>query len=308
MAVPTDQRVSSGSSNAQKRARWLWASLALVFLGAGVFALLRAGEDSPPGPLTAVDNAPGFQHIHGLGLNPADGSLFAATHGGLYRIRNGKATIVANRYQDTMGFTVVGPDHFVASGHPDLREDLPPLLGLIETRDAGKTWAKKSLLGEADFHALRFAHESVWGYDSTSGQLMLSKDGEDWNARSTLALRDFVVSPDSPNVVIGSNGETLTQSTDGGRMWTTIDSPDAPLLLSWHARNELWLLTADGAAFRSTNAGRSWDERGRFPGEPQAFVVEKDSLYAATHNEIFNSRNGGRTWRLFFSESGRSDE
>jgi hypothetical protein len=308
LAVPTDHRVSTGRSQGRKRTPWLWALLAIVLIGAVVFAWLRAGENSSKGPLTAVQNPPGFQHIHGLGLNPADDSLFVASHGGLYRLSNGKASLVANRYQDTMGFTIVGSNHFLGSGHPDLREDLPPLLGLIETRDAGKTWAKKSLLGEADFHALRFAQETIWGYDSTSGQLMVSKDGEDWDARSSLALRDFVVSPDSANVVIGSNGETLTRSKDGGRMWATIDSPDAPLLLSWHASKELWLLTADGVAYRSTDGGRSWDERGQFPGEPQAFVVENDSLYAATHNEIFTSRNGGRTWNLFFSESGRSDE
>jgi hypothetical protein len=308
LAVPTDRRVSAVSSLAKKRTWWLWAILALVLLGSGLFAWVRSGNDSPQGPLAAVRNAPNFQHIHGLGLNHADDSLYAATHGGLYRIRNGKASIVANRYQDTMGFTIVGPDHFLGSGHPDLREDLPPLLGLLETRDAGETWDRKSLLGEADFHALRYAHETIWGYDSTSGRLMVSKDGEDWDVRSSVALRDFEISPDSSNLVIGSNGKALTQSKDGGRTWAPIDSPDSPLLLSWHERRELWLLTGEGVAYRTTDSGQSWDERGQFPGEPQAFVVEGDFLYAATHNEIFISKDEGNTWHLFFSETGESDE
>jgi hypothetical protein len=37
-----------------------------------------------------------------------------------------------------MGFAVVGPDHMIGSGHPDVRTDLPPLLGLIQSRDPGQ--------------------------------------------------------------------------------------------------------------------------------------------------------------------------
>jgi hypothetical protein len=73
-------------------------------------------------------------------------------------VPNGKKTAerVGDSYQDTMGFTVVGPNRFLGSGHP-ATDDLPPLLGLIESTDAGKTWEHVSLLGEADSHVLRSA-------------------------------------------------------------------------------------------------------------------------------------------------------
>jgi hypothetical protein len=52
-----------------------------------------------------------------------------------------------------MGFTVLGSGRFLGSGHPDLREarekGLPPLLGLIESQDGGRSWVPISLLGEA---------------------------------------------------------------------------------------------------------------------------------------------------------------
>ncbi|MBW3550306.1 MAG: alanine:cation symporter family protein [Proteobacteria bacterium] len=35
---------------------------------------------------------------------------------------------IGDRRQDTMGFTVVGPRRYLGSGHPDLRDELPPLL------------------------------------------------------------------------------------------------------------------------------------------------------------------------------------
>jgi hypothetical protein len=118
-----------------------------------------------------------------LGVNPADRSLFIATHTGLYRLDQDaeRAERVSDRYQDTMGFTVAGPNHFLGSGHPDLRDDLPPLLGLIESRDAGETWTPISLQGKVDFHALRVRGKRIVGYDATSGRVMTSQDrGRTW--------------------------------------------------------------------------------------------------------------------------------
>jgi hypothetical protein len=130
---------------------------------------------------------PGPVHVHGLGVNPADGALFIATHTGLYRVDEAeqKAMRVGKRFQDTMGFTIVGPNRFLGSGHPDLNEarekNLPSLLGLIESTDSGESWEPISLLGEADFHVLRFAGERVYGYDSSNDRLLVSGDrGRSW--------------------------------------------------------------------------------------------------------------------------------
>ena len=254
------------------------------------------------GPLPPVEDPPGFAHIHGLGVNPADRSLYAATHTGLYRIAGGRASIVANRYQDTMGFTIVGPDHFLASGHPDLREELPPLLGLLESRDAGETWERRSLLGTADFHVLRYAHDRIWGHDSTSSNLMVSTNGTAWDERSSSVMRDFVVSPGSEDVVLATNGEALRRSEDGGRTWEPSEAPRAPLLLDWHERSGLWLVTADGAVYRSMDSGGSWDRRGSIDGQPDAFLATKDRVYVAIHDEILASSDDGRTWRSFYPE------
>lgn len=77
-----------------------------------------------------------------MGINPADDAVIVATHSGLFRAPAGQqlAQRIGDRGQDTMGFTVVGPDRFLGSGHPDLRDDLPPLLGLIRSEDAGRSW------------------------------------------------------------------------------------------------------------------------------------------------------------------------
>jgi hypothetical protein len=283
--------------------RWIFNRILATALVTTFLTAACAGATNTPkaGKLAALDDPPPLAHIHGLGVNPGDDTLYAAAHSGVYKIADGRATIIANRYQDTMGFTVVGRNHFLASGHPDLREELPPLLGLLESRDAGRTWKKKSLLGKADFHALRYAHGYVWGYNSSSATLMVSRDGKSWDARSSLVLRDFVVDPESEDVVIVSNGEALTLSRDGGRTWKKFDSPDAPLLLSWDKADALWLMTARGTVHRSTDSGETWNSAGDLGRQPEAFAVDYGILYAATHSEIFVSRTGGEDWRLLFS-------
>ncbi|MGH2500748.1 MAG: WD40/YVTN/BNR-like repeat-containing protein, partial [Candidatus Limnocylindria bacterium] len=167
----------------------------LLFLaGVGLVGIVAAGlllwqSGDGDGTFAGVPAAdPGPVHVHGLGVNPADGALFIATHTGMYRVEAGerKAERVAERYQDTMGFTIVGPNRFLGSGHPDLNEareqNLPSLLGLIESTDSGESWKPISLLGEADFHVLRFADERVYGYDASNDRLLVSADrGRTWS-------------------------------------------------------------------------------------------------------------------------------
>lgn len=244
----------------------------------------------------------GLVHIHGLGINPKDGVLYAAAHTGLFRIpKDGQPHRVANRYQDTMGFTVVGPDHFLASGHPDVREmrekRLPPLLGLLESRDGGETWHPLSLLGEADFHALRAAHGRIYGWDSTSTAFMVSSDGKTWERRARLQVRDFVVSPSDPGLVLATTPAGLGRSTDGGHTWERVNAP--PLaLLSWEEPAALWGLSPNGAVYQSADAGAVWQQEGAINGSPVAFVADKGLLYVALHNGgIYVSADKGQTWR-----------
>src|SRR3712207_2390347 len=115
------------------------AAIALICCAA---ILGCGGDDEEPGGTQPVTGDPGPVHVHGLGINPRDGALFIATHTGLFRAGpdESKASRVGGRYQDTMGFTVVGPDRFLGSGHPDGRDGEPPFLGLIQSTDAGRTW------------------------------------------------------------------------------------------------------------------------------------------------------------------------
>jgi hypothetical protein len=268
--------------------------LATVIVIVGVAA--GCGGDGSTDP--AADAGP--VHVHGLGVNPGDSSLYIATHTGLFRMAQGseEAERVGDGYQDTMGFTVVGADHFLGSGHPDLRTDLPSLLGLIESTDAGGSWEPVSLLGEADFHALRAHGSRVLGYDASGDRLMSSTDGgRTWSStRPPAPLADVVVHPDDPRRLVAASEAGLISSRDGGRSWTAPQS--VAVVLAWPSADALYALAPHGAVSVSRDGGASWAEAGSAPGEPAALTaLDQDTLIVALHDGGFaHSANGGRSW------------
>ena len=115
-------------------------------------------------------------HVHGVAVTPADDKLYLATHDGLFRYDATGPTRVGPVI-DLMGFAVAGPDHFYASGHPGAGVDLPEPVGLIESRDGGRTWTARSRQGESDFHALVTSDAGIVGFDGT---LRATENGTTW--------------------------------------------------------------------------------------------------------------------------------
>ncbi|MEJ7846013.1 MAG: F510_1955 family glycosylhydrolase [Acidimicrobiales bacterium] len=281
------------------------ATVAVVAVGAVVFALTRDDRDSA-GPVDQA-NEPGVAHVHGLGVNPADGALFVATHFGMFRIAgDGPAERVGDSFQDTMGFTVTGPDRFLGSGHPDLdgvADGLPGRLGLIESTDAAGTWAPLSLSGDADFHGLTAVHEQVYGWDAGSGRFMVSADRQEWDIRSTIDLFGFAVDPEDPDLILGATPDGLVESTDGGRTWDATDGP-AAVTVAWDATTGQWAIDETGTVFHVEDG--DWRPVGSLPGTPQALLATADSLYAAAVGTdgatgIYRSTDGA-DWRLLYQD------
>lgn len=277
-------------------------ALALALAGCGGDGGGNAGTRTSE-DFRATD--PGPVHVHGLGVNPADGALLIATHTGLFRAAEGEQTAVrvGGSFQDTMGFTVVGPDRFLGSGHPDLRSGDPPYLGLIESDDAGESWSPVSLRGEADFHVLRAAGERVVGYgsdfESRRQQLLVSDDGgRTWSQRRTpMILLDLVLSPSDPDVWLAAGANGLTRTADAGATWRKVGGPAG--LLAWAAPDALYRVLPNGLVSRSPDAGTSWEPAGEVGGQPAAFAADEDVLYAALHSGLIKmSRDGGATWSV----------
>lgn len=277
----------------------LVAAIMAVAMTVGACAS-STGGDGPVGGGSA-DNI-GVGHIHGLGLNPADGQLYAGGHYGVFRITGDGVSRMGDLIQDTMGFTVAGPDRFLASGHPDIRNDTildegdPPLLGLIESGDKGRTWEGVSLQGEVDFHALQAAHGRIYGADATSGRFLVSEDGQQWETRATIGLVSLAVSPEDPEVILATTPAEMVQSTDGGRSWTADPSWPPLIFLSWDPAMGVWGVTAEGDLHHSADGGGSWSFERSVEAQPTALLAAQGVLYVATPDAVVESRDDGRTW------------
>jgi hypothetical protein len=269
---------------------------ALMFLACG------EANDRPSTPVTPGD--PGVIHIHGLGRNPADGALFIATHTGLFRMGSSDRSPerVAGLYQDTMGFTVVGRDHFLGSGHPGSIENDPPFLGLIESRNAGSTWRPISLRGDVDFHVLEAQGKTVYGFGSDwetrEARFLRSDDrGRTWTRLTPPeALLGLAIDPQDPRVSVALGEQRGWFSRDGGASWRPLPIPGG--MVTWTPELGLIAVDLEGVIRNSSEPTGEWNEVGRLPGTPAALEAVGDELLAATHeSQVLSSSDGGRTWR-----------
>ncbi len=279
--------------------------LAATSVGAGC-----GGSEGASGPVTGSDDPvvedPGPVHVHGLGVDPRDGALFIATHTGLFRAPDGErqARRVAGRYQDTMAFTVIGPNRFLGSGHPDGRERLPPFLGLIESRDAGRSWKPTSLQGRVDFHLLEVAGRRVYGFgsdfQSRKPRFMVSENrGRAWSDREIPEpFISLAVDPDDDQRLIASGASGLFLSPDAGVTWRPLHG--AAGLVAWPRSDRLYLAEQNGAVSVSAGGGRGWQAVGQLGGAPSAFDLGRGTqLLAALHDgTVKRSSDGGMTWSV----------
>ena len=275
----------------------------MLLLGAGCGG---ADEEAAPEQFTGVPleaQDPGPHHVHGLGFDAKRGILYIATHTGMFELLPDaeKARRIGDSYQDTMGFTLVSPEFFLGSGHPDLRDELPSQLGLIRSTDRGRSWDPVSLLGKADFHVLRAQGKTVYGYDSRSERLLVSTDaGRSWTTLGPPeALVDLAIDPKNPRHLLASGGAVLYESPDSGRTWNAIASGIAGHL-AWPTSGRVFLADLAGSFLTAPRASGPWRSRGAL-GAPAAalLAVDEKALFAALHDStIVRSGDGGATWKV----------
>lgn len=309
---PGSTRRSPAAPSSSSRTRLpllVAAAVAVVLAAAAVWVVTRGAGDADT---VAAPGAAGqggeveVAHVHGLGIDPADGALLAGTHHGLFRLpADGAPERVADRVQDFMGFTVVGPDHYLASGHPGPGQGGPSSLGLLESTDGGGTWDTLSLAGEADFHALEARHDKVYGLNSMTGEFLVSDDGRAWETRNRgTALADFAVSPDDSDVLVATTQQGPARSTDGGRSFSVLDGAPLLLLVDWADDGTLVGVAPDGAVHVSEDGGATWVARGSVDGSPQALEAsDGGQVVVAIDGAIVQSADGGESFDVRYQTS-----
>lgn len=276
-------------------------SILAMTIAVATAILATACASSPRSdPPSTDDHAEGdneLGHIHGLGVDPADDNLYVATHFGLFRVDDtGDAERVADRWQDTMAFTVVGPGHFLGSGHPDLSEDLPSHLGLIESTDAGESWTPLALQGEADFHILEPAGDVLYAYDSTTSRLLSTEDRKQFDEVLTGNLIS-VAATKEPEQLFATTGNGQLIGIDVSTGQTRELGGPVTAYLDTTADGDLAGIGPDGVVRVTDDAGETWQEAGAIGGRPAAFTITEQGWYAATAEVAYRSLDNGNTWK-----------
>jgi hypothetical protein len=295
--------MSSGRTTIRRGGSPRMGSSSRLVAGALVTILFLAGcGDGGDGGTAAPDVPAGMAHVHGLAVDPADGQLLAGTHYGAFRVGKDGELEQFGPIQDFMGFSIAGPGHYLASGHPGAGQSGPGNLGLIESTDGGKSWDTVSLEGKADFHTLKARHGRVYGH--SGGTLMVSEDKKSWDERAQISLADLAVSPEDPETLLVTTQEGVGRSTDGGRTFQRLAGAPVLVLVAWTDEGALIGVDPSGGVHVSDDDGASWTERGNAGGQPAALTATDAEIFVATRDgRIVESSDGGSTFSTRYQEA-----
>ena len=248
-------------------------------------------------------------YIGSLTVNPADGTLLMSTNTGLFRVPEGEGepekitgelTTPDGKGQisEALVTRFVGPDELVGSGHPAAGSALPPVLGLVRSEDAGRTWSPVSELGQADFHTLDVSQDRLVAALYGQAQVLVSADeGRNWETKTApMPLVDLAVDPADAERWIATSERGIFLSTDGGQTWRQRD-PTPNVRIDWPEGGDVHRIDPGGALKTSPDGGETWEDAGSTGGEPQALLVEGETVYVALFDGTVKvSEDGGATF------------
>lgn len=289
------------------------AAAALAAAGcAGVSATTASLKSTP-----LVDRARKPPLVNSLDIDPRDGSFLLTTNRGFFRIPRGghgwrklRSTVSAPDGSTGVGtfLTVfpLGRGELLGSGHPDDRHSkLPQFLGVLSSKDDGRTWKIIAREGLADLHVMRTEAGRIYAYDAVLGAMLVSADGgRSWAEHEAPAgqlMADFVVDPRDPDYLLGSTDDTLYRSTDAGKTWRPL-SPALTARLAWVLPGRIVRADKDGTVYESGDRGQSWKRIGSVGSEVWKLkAVSPTTLYAAIGDgSIRRTTDGGKTWAVVF--------
>ncbi len=268
-----------------------------------VLAACGDSEGSTAGSGTEQGDEGELVHVHDVLVGDGGTPVYLAAHTGLYEMRNGELVARSDRFDDLMAAAIEPDGTLIASGHPDLSsenlrvEGKPPLLGLVESDD-GSTWTPRSLLGDADFHALVVTDGRLYGADSTSARVLVSDDGgHTWQPRAGDAqLLDLAIDPTDPDQMVGVDLDRgLAVSADGGDSWEPVAGAPQLTDLEWTS-GALVGIDTERSIMRSTDGGLTWALTSSMAGA-EALGSDGTDLYAYVQPVgLHRSSDDGESW------------
>ena len=207
--------------------------------------------------------------------------------------------------------------------------------GVFKTTNGGRTWTAMNN-GLTLFNVLAMVIDPSTpatlyvaigsGFQSGTGVYKSTDGGVTWIRRSTGILHTELISlaivPSAPNTLYlgvspccSGGGSRIYKTTDGADNWALIPNalPVSPVSIVVDPLNHSTIYVADatsqGALYKSTNSGASFDKFTLAPNSPVRWVAVSPHtaglVYATLDQGLFRSTDGGANWTQLPSRFGK---
>jgi photosystem II stability/assembly factor-like uncharacterized protein len=257
-------------------------------------------------------------HVHGLAYSSDGQQLLVPSHHGLAVYADGRWSKAEGPAHDYMGLSATR-DALYSSGHPASGSGLADPLGLIKSRDGGKTWQQLGFAGESDFHtmATSYATNAVYVANrdansrmSRSGIHYTLNDGLTWQRAADKGrgyfLHTLAVHPTDPAVVAAGTDQGLYLSRNSAESFEPLVAGMVIATSFAVDGQHLWFSTYEGRAGLARIALKTGAKAEEIPiptlaEDAVAYIghnpVRRAEIAIATFKRsVFVSKDQGRTW------------
>jgi len=269
--------------------------------------------------VAAAQPAVNLQHVHGLAYSADGKQLMVPSHHGLAVYRDGKWSKAPGPAHDYMGFTAART-RLYSSGHPAEGSGLVNPFGLIRSDDGGRTWQKRGLEGETDFHLLGVSWNAnaiyVWNPEPNSkmraaGVHFTLNEGFTWRRAEAKGVRGkphaIAVHPTDPKIVAIATAAGIFLSRDSGDSFEPVAAKGQGLSVFFDLDGKhLWHSSYDGSPRLARTALQGGANTAAtlpaLTNDAVAYVAQNPAAtgeYAISTFErsVYVTPDGGRTWR-----------
>ena len=177
-----------------------------------------------------VQSLADLSHIHSVATDGQ--SIYVASHHGLYVLKDNEWKLRGEDF-DIMGLAFTD-GVFYASGHPGPLQNLPDPVGVLVSKDLGRTWDSLSLTGEVDFHLLEAAKGNFIGAAANLGAILKSTDGGiNWANVPVPQFIDMTLNPEAENEILLATKDGLKLSKDFAKTFEKVGSVSNSTKVEW---------------------------------------------------------------------------
>lgn len=264
-----------------------------------------------------------MEHIHGIGYSPDGQKLYFAAHDGLRLYEKGQWIQPAGEKHDYMGFSLVD-DGFYSSGHPAPGSEKKNPLGIVKSRDEGKSLEPLTLYGETDFHGMSVGYKShtIYLFNTEPNNLIQTlglhysmDEGKTWTRSKMNGLDGnptaIAVHPsDNAAVALGTEKGVFVSRDFGQRFEplstdmqvTSLAFDGNNKLLVGATRNEPVLIQIDMTDQKEARLDLSVMDRDAIAFIARNPVDEREISIVTFGNNAYTSRDFGQNWIKFVDQ------